>query len=85
MSKRFSCLLVDLKDEFGQYIRFEYENAIHVLFDAFFAWCKANDRVGAVVEYLEQEKRLPHTHFLYERANRKHNEFQTWLIAEMDG
>lgn len=84
-SERFSCLLVDLKDASGKYLRANYENAMHVLCNAFLAWCLENHRVGAAVEHLEQGTRLPHTHFLYERGKDKYNEFQQWLLDEMNG
>lgn len=46
----------------------------------FIDWLVENNRVGVMVQHFYQKNRPPHLHILYERRNRKHDEFQTYLL-----
>ena len=46
----------------------------------FIDWLVENNRVGVMVQHFYQKNRSPHLHILYERGNRKHDEFQTYLL-----
>lgn len=83
-SKRYSCAMVDLEDTLRMYRAADYVPSAHALCDVFLKWCLDNHRVGACVEHLEQGSRYPHVHFLYERGNRQHEEFQKWLAVRLD-
>lgn len=74
-----SCVMIDLEDNNGYYVQSEYDDLLIELSDIFSKWCIDNKRVGACMHHQEQGQRYPHMHLLYERAPRKHNEFQDYL------
>lgn len=80
-AKKLSCVMIDLEDKSDLYVSKGYRDFLLQLTSIFMNWCQTNQRIGACVHHQEQKDRVPHLHLLYERAPRKHNEFQKHLVS----
>lgn len=75
-----SCALVDMTSINPS----EAYRAIGLILLLYEMWCRSECRVGIAVSHFDQEGRCPHIHFLYERKEGQHSEFQVWLLWNLD-
>lgn len=76
---KVSCTMIEFDGDIGDMNA--VMNTVQQLQDIFVQWCIAENRVGACVPHVYQLNRVPHVHLLYQRANGKHDEFQTYLMS----
>lgn len=74
-----SCLMIDFILPEAEWDDNEINEAYEKIKNIFITWAQDNDRIAAMVQHFYQGNRYPHVHILYQRASRKHNEFQNFL------
>lgn len=77
-----SCVLIDFDGDINDMQ--EVIKVTEMLKRLFVEWCQVNNRVGACVPHLDQNKRAPHMHFLYTKVRGKSSEFQDYLMTKLN-
>ena len=74
-----SCLMIEFMMPEDEWDDNEINESYEELKNILIMWAQNNDRIAAMTQHFYQGRRYPHVHILYQRAPRKHNEFQDYL------